>query len=642
MARKTNEQYLAELKEKQIRVIPLDPYQGARVKIKHQCECGGVWAIAPTNVFKGTKCGCGINKNTHKQYIEKLKEKQIKVIPLENYRGEKVKIKHQCICQNIWEIRPSSVLAGMQCGCGKKPLHEQYLKKLINKDIKTLPLEGYKDSKTKILHRCICGNEYMCSPKHVLAGIKCGCGTQLAGQNRKKTHEQYLKQLEEKSIKVLPLEPYKNNTTRILHLCTCGTEWMVFPTSVLQGKKCGCKKYKMGSNTEYLQALQDKRIDVVPLEEFKGFGKKIKHRCICGNIWKTTPSIILEGYKCGCRFQRTHSHEEYLEALKVRKIEVVPLEQYQGIKKKILHRCVCGNEWNATPPTILSGNRCGCRARKQRKEHDVYVNELKEKKILVEPLENYITGAKKILHKCICGNTWNVAPFGVLSGSLCGCKYSNGEMIIRTYLVEQGIPFKQEVSFSGLEGKKGKFLRYDFGIYSKNKLLALIEYHGEQHFRFIKKWHKTKGIFEEQKRRDDRKRQYAKKKSIPLIEITYKDKDIISILEKRLSQIKVSIQTSLFQEGALNPPQVRQQKPKKCQVEGCGRGGQITKGFCEMHYTRFRRYKDPLFVKLDKHTKICTVEGCNERVSGRGYCRKHYNQWKRQKDSINKKNNSIN
>jgi hypothetical protein len=54
-----------------------------------------------------------------------------------------------------------------------------------------------------------------------------------------------------------------------------------------------------------------------------------------------------------------------------------------------------------------------------------------------------------------------------------------------------GIAFKREVSFSDLKNFGGHLLRFDFAIYQKGKLVALIEYDGEQHFRQVKKYQKT-------------------------------------------------------------------------------------------------------------------------------------------------------
>lgn len=58
---------------------------------------------------------------------------------------------------------------------GKKLTHADYLQKLQGKNIKVIPLEKYKGSKFKILHKCECGNEWRIEPRMVLRNVKCGC-----------------------------------------------------------------------------------------------------------------------------------------------------------------------------------------------------------------------------------------------------------------------------------------------------------------------------------------------------------------------------------------------------------------------------------------------------------------------------------
>ena len=59
---------------------------------------------------------------------------------------------------------------------------------------------------------------------------------------------------------------------------------------------------------------------------------------------------------------------------------------------------------------------------------------------------------------------------------------SKGEEKIAKILKANRIPFKQEVSFKDLKSLRGNLLRFDFAIFSKGKIVALIEFDGEQHF----------------------------------------------------------------------------------------------------------------------------------------------------------------
>ena len=74
-------------------------------------------------------------------------------------------------------------------------------------------------------------------------------------------------------------------------------------------------------------------------------------------------------------------------------------------------------------------------------------------------------------------------------------------------------------------------MSYDFYLPDYN---LLIECQGEQHERFIRGFHETEESFEKQLEHDRRKREYAKKNNIDLLEIWYYDMDSIEeiLIEK--------------------------------------------------------------------------------------------------------------
>lgn len=118
----THEKYLSNLLSKGIKIVPLEKYINAKTKILHKCTCGNKWLTTPSNVVKNRGCGCKPSKTiiTHDNYINKLKYKNIKVMPLDKYQGSKVKILHKCTCGNKWMINPNNVLSGQTCGCAYK------------------------------------------------------------------------------------------------------------------------------------------------------------------------------------------------------------------------------------------------------------------------------------------------------------------------------------------------------------------------------------------------------------------------------------------------------------------------------------------------------------------------------------------
>ena len=111
------------------------------------------------------------------------------------------------------------------------------------------------------------------------------------------------------------------------------------------------------------------------------------------------------------------------------------------------------------------------------------------------------------------------------------CNSSQLETKTKNALKKYNVKYNIQVEYNGLIGLKGDNLSYDFYLPSYN---LLIERQGEQHERFIKGFHKTKKDFEKQLEHDKRKKEYAEKHNINLLEIWYYDIDNIEdiLIEK--------------------------------------------------------------------------------------------------------------
>ena len=70
---------------------------------------------------------------------------------------------------------------------------------------------------------------------------------------------------------------------------------------------------------------------------------------------------------------------------------------------------------------------------------------------------------------------------------------------------------------------------------------------------------------------------------------------------------------------------------KTCSVEGCDREV-ASRGMCNAHYIRWRRYGDPLGGPTPRAVKICSTRGCGRRARAKGLCSTHYAQARADRD----------
>lgn len=132
----------------------------------------------------------------------------------------------------------------------------------------------------------------------------------------------------------------------------------------------------------------------------------------------------------------------------------------------------------------------------------------------------------------ICGKVWSITPNNFLSGERCPyCSCSKGEKSIETFLNDYKIEYEPQKKFEKLFGVGGGTLSYDFYLPNYN---MLIEFQGEQHEK-PKDFFGGEDTFIIQQEHDKRKREYAKKNNIKLLEIWYYDFDNIeNILKSHL------------------------------------------------------------------------------------------------------------
>lgn len=126
---------------------------------------------------------------------------------------------------------------------------------------------------------------------------------------RRKTQEEYERQVAEKAPHIRVTGKYQGNRVKIGHYCTIhDVNWDVSPFNFLQHSN-GCykcqnevldrhHKSRRKSNEQFRLEVEKLGTGITPLEEYQGTHEKISFMCNKGHVWLSTPHDILDGYGC--------------------------------------------------------------------------------------------------------------------------------------------------------------------------------------------------------------------------------------------------------------------------------------------------------------------------------------------------------
>ena len=192
------------------------------------------------------------NRKTQEQYVNEVKQINPNIIVLGQYKGMDIPLLHRCLLHNVeWTPYPASILRGCGCAqCASEKLHdklckthEQYVNELANINPNIIVIETYIDAVTPRLHRCsIDGYEWYARPANILFGNGCPkCSRHIT-----RTHEEYVAEVALINSNIEVVGTYINATTHILHRCKIdGNEWYARPDDILHGRGCPqCKESK--------------------------------------------------------------------------------------------------------------------------------------------------------------------------------------------------------------------------------------------------------------------------------------------------------------------------------------------------------------------------------------------------------------
>lgn len=218
-------------------------------------------------------------KRTHVEYVNELLIKNPNVKVIGQYTNSKASIMHYCLIHNVsWKTAPARVLQGCGCPeCKKEKFrqvrcktHQQYIQEVKNVNTNIEVIEQYIDARTPIKHYCKKHNIFWdAAPSNILQGYGCPeCGKDKIGEKNRKTHTEYVKELEIINSGIEIIGEYQGAHIPTLHKCKIdGHVWHATPANVLFGKGCPVCNESKGER-QIRQWLQKYNIEYVYQKTF--------------------------------------------------------------------------------------------------------------------------------------------------------------------------------------------------------------------------------------------------------------------------------------------------------------------------------------------------------------------------------------
>lgn len=200
----------------------------------------------------------------------------------------------------------------------KQKTNEQYIKELKNVNPNVIPLEEYKGAKNKIKHQCnVCGHIWDVTPSHLLCGTHCpNCDNKLRSEKQTKSNQQYIKELKDKNPTIIALEKYVGTHSKIKHKCLkCGYIWSVEPAKLLSCRGCPeCNGGVLKSHDTYVNELSKINSYIEVVDKYVNSQTPIKHRCLIHNyVWNARPNDLVQGK--GCPICKASHGEKEIETI---------------------------------------------------------------------------------------------------------------------------------------------------------------------------------------------------------------------------------------------------------------------------------------------------------------------------------------
>ena len=288
--------------------------------------------------------------------------------------------------------------------------------------------------------------------------------------------------------------------------------------------------------------------------EYISSHKKISILCPLHGVFEQSPTNHLSGFgckKCGVDSAScliSSNSEKFIDKAKIvhnNKYDYSNIS-YKSAKTKIMIICPEHGIFSQTPDSHLRGRGCSKCANIEKKnkllsnviKFTVQSNKIHNNFYSYEK-SSYVNSRTKLIIICPLHGEFEQTPNKHLSGHGCSTCRNNGSSTLNK--IDNILSFEKEFTFNNCVNiRKLPFDRYN----KENNIL--LEFDGEQHFRYKSFWHKSVEVFEEQKLRDEIKTAFAIENGFNFIRISYEE-DAEKSLTDFLNFVKMNPHKQIIQ-----------------------------------------------------------------------------------------------
>lgn len=345
-------------------------------------------------------------------------------------------------------------------------------------------------------------------------------------------------------------------------------EWKSTINNRVNGNKCPCCRGLkvvlsncLATTHNHIAKQWDytKNFPLTPFDVISGGHKKYWWKCDLSNDheWESTTYDRISGHGCPCCSGNkivvsnclATTHPNIAIQWHPTKNKLTPFDVMAKSNKKVWWKCdkSYDHEWESVISNKINQGCPCCSGKKvvisnclSTTHYEISKKWHSTKNFPLTTFDVTFGSGKKVWWKCNNNHEWITSVCDLVRGINDGgngcplCYESNGERKIKNILEQINLVYETQKIFD--DCKHEKKLRFDFYLPKYN---ILIEYDGIQHFKPIIYWGGIKK-FNNDKKRDKAKNEYAMKNNIPLLRIPYTKFDLIEEeIKQFLEKIKV-------------------------------------------------------------------------------------------------------